>query len=296
MSEKVQILMSTYNGEKYLEEQIESLLRQTYPHIEILIRDDGSTDDTISILKRYEERCENIRIFLEKNVGVTRSFFELLAKSDADYIAFCDQDDIWLEEKVERAVEKLRGIEEPALYCSNKILIDSEANVILDNHKKMLRPGFGNAVIECICTGCTALMNRKLAENIREHMPGHAILHDWWCYLVACYVGQVVFDEEAYIWYRQHENNVVGQSGSFWGNVKAKARYLNRNRGKLRGQLTDFQQMYHQQADKDRLVELILDSENWRKKAKAVFCREYYRQSKCDQWIVRGLLLCNRML
>lgn len=288
--------MSTYNGEKYLEEQIESLLRQTYPHIEILIRDDGSTDDTISILKRYEERCENIRIFLEKNVGVTRSFFELLAKSDADYIAFCDQDDIWLEEKVERAVEKLRGIEEPALYCSNKILIDSEANVILDNHKKMLRPGFGNAVIECICTGCTALMNRKLAENIREHMPGHAILHDWWCYLVACYVGQVVFDEEAYIWYRQHENNVVGQSGSFWGNVKAKARYLNRNRGKLRGQLTDFQQMYHQQADKDRLVELILDSENWRKKAKAVFCREYYRQSKCDQWIVRGLLLCNRML
>lgn len=296
MSEKVQILMSTYNGEKYLEEQIESLLRQTYPHIEILIRDDGSTDDTISILKRYEERCENIRIFLEKNVGVTRSFFELLAKSDADYIAFCDQDDIWLEEKVERAVEKLRGIEEPALYCSNKILIDSEANVILDNHKKMLRPGFGNAVIECICTGCTALMNRKLAENIREHMPGHAILHDWWCYLVACYVGQVVFDEEAYIWYRQHANNVVGQSGSFWGNVKAKARYLNRNRGKLRGQLTDFQQMYHQQADKDRLVELILDSENWRKKAKAVFCREYYRQSKCDQWIVRGLLLCNRML
>lgn len=288
--------MSTYNGEKYLEEQIESLLRQTYPHIEILIRDDGSTDDTISILKRYEERCENIRIFLEKNVGVTRSFFELLAKSDADYIAFCDQDDIWLEEKVERAVEKLRGIEEPALYCSNKILIDSEANVILDNHKKMLRPGFGNAVIECICTGCTALMNRKLAENIREHMPGHAILHDWWCYLVACYVGQVVFDEEAYIWYRQHANNVVGQSGSFWGNVKAKARYLNRNRGKLRGQLTDFQQMYHQQADKDRLVELILDSENWRKKAKAVFCREYYRQSKCDQWIVRGLLLCNRML
>ncbi|MGN0290954.1 MAG: glycosyltransferase family 2 protein [Lachnospiraceae bacterium] len=296
MDKKVQILMSTYNGEKYLEEQIESLLRQTYPHIEILIRDDGSTDSTSTILKKYEKEYGNIHVFLESNVGVTKSFFSLLSKSDADYIAFCDQDDIWLEEKVERAVEKLCEIQGAALYCSNKILVDAESRIIGENKKTILKPGFGNAVVECICTGCTAVMNRELAEIIKNHIPENAILHDWWCYLVACYVGQVVFDEEAYIWYRQHGGNVVGQSNGIVGNLKAKAKYLKNNRGKLRKQLTEFQQIYHQQDEKDRIVKEILESENWRKKAKAVFSKKYYRQSKADQWIVRGLLLFNRML
>lgn len=296
MSKKVQVLMSTYNGEKYLEEQIESLLGQTYPNVEILIRDDGSTDATAALLGRYEKQYDTIRVFFESNVGVTNSFFELLAKSDADYIAFCDQDDIWLEQKVEKAVEKLQAVDGPALYCSNKILVDANAHVIAKNDKRKPRPGFGNAVIECICTGCTAVMNRELAENIKAHIPGHAILHDWWCYLVASYVGQVVYDQEAYILYRQHGNNAVGQSGSIWGTVKAKARYLKQNRGKLRGQLTDFQNMYQGQSEKDQLVSLLLESEAWGKKAKAVFGRGYYRQTKSDLWIVKGLLLFNRML
>lgn len=296
MSGKVQILMSTYNGEKYLKEQIESLLHQSYADIEILIRDDGSTDATRSILEKYNREYENVRVFLESNIGVTGSFFTLLSKSDADYVAFCDQDDIWLEPKVERAVSKLCRIAEPALYCSNKILVDAEAKIIAENNGKSLRAGFGNAVIECICTGCTAVLNRKLVENIKEHIPQNAILHDWWCYLVACYVGQVIFDEEAYIWYRQHGNNVVGQSGGVLGNVRVKARYVKKNRGKLRGQLMEFQQFYHEQPEKDELVELILESENFHKKMKAVCSRAYYRQSKLDQWITRGLLLCNRML
>lgn len=296
MSGKVQILLSTYNGERYLKEQIESLLRQTYPHVEILIRDDGSTDATGSILKDYEKQYEQIHVFLEKNVGVTESFFSLLARSDGDYIAFCDQDDIWLEQKVERAVEKLLGIQAPALYCSNKILVDGEANKLVDNGRKRLRPGFGNAVIESICTGCTAVLNQALAENIKRHRPKNAVLHDWWCYLVASYVGQVVFDEESYIWYRQHGGNVVGQSKGMWGMIKAKAKYLNGSRGRLRGQLTEFQEMYHGKKEKDDLVKLLLESESWRKKLGAVASKRYYRQTRLDQWIVRGLLLCNRML
>ena len=296
MSKKVQILMSTYNGEDYLEEQIESLLRQTYPNLEILIRDDGSTDATTDILRRYEQQHDAIRVFFESNVGVTKSFFDLLARSDADYIAFCDQDDVWLEQKIERAVAKLNKVQGPALYCSNKILVDANDRVITENAREKLRPGFGNAVIECICTGCTAVMNRELAENIKSYIPKNAILHDWWCYLVACYVGQVVFDEEAYIWYRQHGRNVVGQGDSIWEVVKAKARYLKRNRGKLKEQLTEFHELYRGQVEKDDLVVLLLNSEKWSEKIKAVFSRKYYRQSKSDQVIVRGLILFNRML
>lgn len=296
MKEKVQILMSTYNGEKYLREQLDSLLKQTYPHIEILIRDDGSSDSTLNILKAYERKYDQIKVLEGNNIGVTESFFELLKKSDSDYIAFCDQDDIWLAEKVERAVEKLQSIKGPALYCSNKILVDADAKIIANNKKDKLRPGFGNAVIECICTGCTILMNRELTENIKCHLPERAILHDWWCYLVACYVGKVIFDEEAYILYRQHGENVVGLSNSFWKNVKAKTRYLKRSRGKLRGQLTEFAQLYHGQEEKDKLVELLLGSEKLNHKIRVIFNRTYYRQSKADQWIVRVLLLFNSML
>ena len=296
MNRKVQILMSTYNGEQYLREQIDSLLQQAYPEIEILVRDDGSKDSTPDILRDYARRYDNIRIFLEDNVGVTKSFFELLKRSEADYVAFCDQDDIWLEQKVVQAVEKLQTIKTPALYCSNKILVDAHGKVIAENDKKKLTPGFGNAVIESVCTGCTMVLNRELAENIKAHIPERAILHDWWCYLVASYVGQVVFDEKSYILYRQHEHNVVGQKKGFWGDVRAKARYVSHNRGKLKAQLMEFQRLYRQQDEKDKLVDLLLDSGHLKGRLKAVFCRKYYRQSLLDQFIVKGLLLINCML
>ena len=103
-----------------------SVLEQSYPDVDILVRDDGSTDDTFVILKEYEEMHPNIRAYQGENIGVNRSFFELLRKSDARaaYIGFCDQDDYWLPEKIERAVEKLKRYDAPALYCGAKTLVD----------------------------------------------------------------------------------------------------------------------------------------------------------------------------
>lgn len=294
--EKVQILISTYNGELYIREQLDSLLRQTYQNLEILIRDDGSRDETREILKEYEKKYSNIRVYCEENVGVTKSFFELLKKSDADYIAFCDQDDVWLEEKIEKAVEMLEKIEGPALYCSNKILVDSKLNVIAENNHRKLTPGFENAVVECICTGCTSMMNRSLAENIKEHIPKKAIIHDWWCYLVASYLGKVIFDDNSYIWYRQHGGNVIGASPTLFGTVRAKAEYVKKNKGKLKGQLEDFAQLYQQDSEKDELVKLLLSSEKMPSKVKVVFGRTFYRQEKLDNLIARVLFLINRML
>ncbi len=293
---KVQVLMSTYNGERFLREQIESLLGQSWKNLEILIRDDGSKDRTREILKEYSDKYDNIQIYLESNLGVTRSFFELLKKSDADYAAFCDQDDIWLEHKIEAAVAKLKQEDGPALYCSNKILTDSSGTPMEKQDSRMREPGFGNAAVECICTGCTAVMNRKLIEILKRKLPEHAVLHDWWTYLAASYAGKVIYDEHAYIYYRQHEENMVGGKSGFWGGVQLKMAYIRKNQGKLKGQLTDFAKLYQGDRKKDELVQNILAADHFPGRVKILWNRDMYRQSLLDEIIMRILFLFHRML
>ena len=293
---KVQVLMSTYNGERFLVEQIESLLNQTWQNLEILIRDDGSRDKTTDILRQYGADYKNIRIFPEENRGISASFFELLKRSDADYVAFCDQDDIWLEGKIEAAVGKLEQETGPALYCSNKILVDSDGVPMAKQDNRRRIPGFGNAVVECICTGCTAVMNRKMADIIAAKLPQHAILHDWWSYLVASYAGKVIFDERAFIKYRQHEENVVGGGAGFWSEVRLKAAYLRKNRGRLKAQLTDFADLYHGDGEKDALVQEVLAAKHFSGKIKILWNRRIYRQSRLDGLIMRMLFLFGKML
>lgn len=294
--EKVQVLLSTYQGEQFLEEQMESLLGQTWKNLEILVRDDGSKDSTQKILEHYSEKYDNIRYYPGKNVGVAKSFFELLKKSDAEFVAFCDQDDVWLENKIEAAVDRLKKEKGPALYCSNKILVDRNLCPMKKQNQTQLRPGFGNAVVECICTGCTAVLNRELADILSARLPEHAILHDWWTYLAASYVGSVIFDSHAYILYRQHEQNVVGAKGGFWGTVQSKAAYLRKNHGKLKGQLTDFSRLYQGDKKKDALVQKILAAEKLPGRIRLLGNREMFRQSVLDEVIMRILFLINRML
>lgn len=126
-SKKVVILMSTYNGEKYIEEQLESLLNQTYSDIKIFIRDDGSKDRTKEIIKQFLQKSKNIFLIEGENIGFINSFFELLNISDtADYYAYCDQDDVWMEDKIERAVKFLEKSDsnKPVLYFSNSDYYD----------------------------------------------------------------------------------------------------------------------------------------------------------------------------
>lgn len=296
--DRVQILMSTYNGEEYIREQLDSILGQSYPNVDILIRDDGSSDDTFVILKEYEERHPGIRAYQGENLGVNRSFFELLKQSDknAAYIGFCDQDDYWLPEKVEKAVEQLRHMEGPALYCGAKTLVDENREILKSQQNPHVRPGFGNAVIESICSGCTLLMNRELASIITERLPEDVIHHDWWCYMAATYLGSMYYDENSYIYYRQHAGNEVGANGSFFAQIKAKARDLKKRHGDLKKQLSDFKRFYHTEIEKDELVDAILGAETFPGRLLILFDRRWYRQSGLDNWVVRGLFLFNRML
>ena len=297
-SGKVQILMSTYNGEEYIREQLDSILSQSYPDVDILIRDDGSDDDTVRILKEYEERHQNVRAYQGENLGVNKSFFELLRESntEAAYIGFCDQDDYWLPEKIEKAVKQLERIQGPALYFGAKTLVNQNLEPLGSQQNSHVKPGFGNAVVESICSGCTTLMNRELADIIRGRLPENVIHHDWWCYMAATYLGSVYYDENSYIYYRQHKHNEVGASGSVFGMLKAKVRELTKRHGDLKKQLLDFRQFYHTKPDKDKLVEAILNAEKFPDRFTILFDHRWYRQSTLDNWIVRVLFLMNLML
>lgn len=295
--EKIQILMSTYNGEHYIREQIASILEQNYPDIELLIRDDGSKDDTPRILKDFESKYDNIHVFLEENLGSNGSFFELLRKSNAPYVGFADQDDVWLPEKVRTAYEAICGYNEPAMYFGAKKLVDSNLKEFPEQPDYKLNPGFNNAVVEAICSGCTMLMNKKLADQVRNHISPNAIYHDWWCYLIAEYLGTVVYDATPYILYRQHDHNVVGAATTFSGLVKSKARELNKRQGRLRLQLTDFKSaFYGQDKEKDKLVDAILNAGTFTGRFRILFGKGWYRQSKWEEWVVRGLFVFGHML
>jgi glycosyltransferase involved in cell wall biosynthesis len=213
---KIIILLSSYNGGEYLIPQLDSLLQQTVSsYIHILVRDDGSSDkNTLSILKKYEQTGK-IELWERKNVGVVKSFFELLLKApEADYYAFCDQDDYWLPLKIEMAIKQLDGHNEPTLYCSRKIIVDKKLN---EMPQKDIVPLFGDLDVLMkgnIASGCTMVFNKSLRNLCKNFIPEEKdyqhLYHDTWLFTLAHFTGTIIYDSNSYILYRQHGNNVVG--------------------------------------------------------------------------------------
>lgn len=211
---KVLVLMSTYNGEKYIKEQIDSILHQRYP-VDILIRDDGSKDQTLPILYTYTQTYSNIRIIKGKNIGVVDSFFELLKNAKGyDYFSFSDQDDIWLEDKIECAVNQLNQMdaEIPCLYASCSLLVDNElkGNETTQINRRGL--SFYNVIIQNIMPGHAQVFNQKLVDliNQTEVDTSKVVVHDFWLSLVGITFGATHFDNTPHTYYRQHGNNEIG--------------------------------------------------------------------------------------
>ena len=216
------ILLSTYNGEKYLEEQLESLVRQEGVEIRILVRDDGSKDATCDILNKWQAAHPGLVDFVQgENVGFAMSFTHLLQMAvvrypEAEYFAFCDQDDVWLPEKMQKAVEKLAAEAKdiPVAYCSNTRLVDSDLQFIRMCWKRgEARLTKERALIQSFATGCTMVFNRRAAETYVSHLPEVIKVHDFLMYQLCMFLGKVVYDENSYILYRQHGSNQIGQPG-----------------------------------------------------------------------------------
>lgn len=210
----VRVLLSTYNGEKYLEDQLESLLKQENVKVDILVRDDGSTDHTIDILERWHDEGL-LKWYKGENLGFAMSFIDLVSNAgDYDYYAFCDQDDIWYSDKLKRAVNKLEAIDEDIkLYCSN-VEYYKNGQTYGGIHKAIPYFDKYTCLVRNIAPGCSMVFSPALKDLIASAPPRKIIAHDFWIFQLAVLMGKVVYDFEPSMLYRQHENNQIGQKTS----------------------------------------------------------------------------------
>lgn len=211
----VAVLLSTRNGARFLPAQLDSLLGQTYADWRLHWRDDGSDDATPALMEAFVHGAGAGRLVAHPGgqLGVTESFLTLLRTADADIVAFADQDDVWLPEKLARGVAALGAVpaEAPALYCARQVLVDCGLRRLGLSHALRRPPGFPTALTQNIATGCTVMLNRAAARLVAGSRAPSSTLHDWWCYLVvAAAGGRLIMDETPVVLYRQHPGNLVG--------------------------------------------------------------------------------------
>lgn len=215
----VHILLATYQGQRYLQEQLESIARQTYTRWTLTVSDDGSTDDTLAIVQRFvRQTSQAVSVITGPQLGATRNFLHLVqaATSDreTDLFAFCDQDDVWLPEKLNVATRHWLAhgtAEKPYLYCGRIQVTDATLRP-LRLSKPPARPlTFGNALTQNVANGNTMVFNRQLLLLLKKIRPEHAVWHDWAAYQAATGCdGTVYYDCAAYVLYRHHADNVIG--------------------------------------------------------------------------------------
>ena len=229
MDKVVYILLATYNGEKYIREQLESLLVQTYQNWILWIHDDGSEDGTVNIIKEYKSKFPNKIKFLDDGLkcgGPKQNFAHLLNCIDDnyDYIMFCDQDDVWLNDKIEITLNKMIEIEKnypnkPIIIHTDLKVVDEQLNSIADSFfvYQRINPkwskDFNISLVQNSVTGCTMMINKK-AKEISLPIGNNAIMHDWWILLkVLQNDGIVEYVDKATVLYRQHFSNHIGAKG-----------------------------------------------------------------------------------
>lgn len=301
-SKKVAVLLSTYNGEKYIKQQMDSILSQTYDNIEIYVRDDGSQDNTLKILEQYEA---DGKIHLERgnNCGFIESFFGLIMNSgNASYYAFADQDDFWFPEKLAMAVEELEKTDKskPVLYFSNYDFYDKDLNFMGHSTKKQLKPSFYNSLVDCMPLGFCTVFNHKACEMVRENPPKHSCGHDWWMYMVCAGLGQVIYDPRVTVKYRRIGNNVSAGGMSFWKFQiwRIKKFILNDYLKNVREQLKEYGQIYAQKLTPENRKKLYLfTGEHYRFfiAMKKVFYPKRFRVKIIDEILLRLLFLTGKL-
>ena len=228
----VGVILSSFNGKRFIRDQIDSILNQDGVSVDLYIRDDGSKDGTRGILKRYSERS-NVFIVLGENQGVGNSFMELLySLPDCyDYYAFSDQDDVWMEDKLQTAVDRLEG-EQAVLYGSNLLCVDKDLNPIgmLYDTNKVFCDTLLPALIRTGLYGCTLVFTRDFFKMLCNRRPSRRLmkitLHDQWVPACAVAVGKIIYDQDAHIQYRRHGKNYTSIKNGFFQRLRERAQIL----------------------------------------------------------------------
>lgn len=257
----IDVLLATYNGARFLPEQLSSLADQTFQDWRLIVRDDGSSDDTLAIIKQWAEQAHGpVRIIEDgrKGLGASGNFGALLEQSDAPYFAFCDQDDVWLPEKLDlmlkrvKAVEERCGVNTPVLAYSDLKVVDASLNEIHPSFRAyaplvLPRPGrmAADLMSQNVVAGCASLGNGAL-RSATLPIPREAVMHDWWLAMTAAAIGEMVDVPESTLLYRQHGENAVGAvRGTFATVLRSIAREpgkaVDRNNAVIQGTLRQAQ-------------------------------------------------------
>lgn len=273
----VDILMATYNGSHFIIEQIESIIHQTYKEWQLIIRDDGSTDNTLEIINEYQKMYPKKITIVNDNVGnlgVVKNFKELLHYSTSNYIMFCDQDDIWECTKIEREVAEIIEIENesntnvPILCFSDLSGIDANNNIIFDSFNRRNKficdkIQFSKLLFGNVVTGCTVIFNKLVRDELFK-MPDDVKMHDHWAVL-SCMVndGVVRYINQSLVMYRQHSHNVIGDNHS------DKKEKINR--------------IIHIREYKNRINKTILYFKQLERQIE--YLNDRYKDSMCDEYL-----------
>lgn len=225
----VHIVMATYNGEKYLREQMDSLLAQTFKDFVVELCDDGSTDSTLAVARQYQSRDPRVSVHENgKNEGYIKNFLTGIKRSEAPYVMLCDQDDIWYPDKIEKTLAVMKAKEKqeqgkPVLVFTDAENYDSETGKNMgkfheNSHLQTKKVDSAHLFMENKCIGCTVMCNGKIREYLKE-LPQEIRVHDWWLALICSHFGKVAYLDEATLRYRQHGANMIG-GNSFRDYVK----------------------------------------------------------------------------
>ncbi len=312
-SDTLQVLLSTYNGEAYIGEQLDSIFKQQNAIIHILIRDDGSSDSTVAIIQEYIARYpKQIQLIEGDNIGVVRSFWALMKHADreVDYFCFCDQDDVWMPDKASRAIQKLHEMESsnpkaegtPAMICTATQLTNQQLEPTAIWPRPLAKePSFYNALIQNIAVGATMSFNRRTLELVLDEGSDTDLqcvqMHDWWIYLVVSSLGHVYFDSNPSIFYRQHENNAVGGEATVAQKMKKKWRSYRKHKHQklLVRQASEFKRVYGRQLhDLNMIFQLdafIAPRPTWLQRIRYLNSCTLYRQSRMENVLFRFLII-----
>lgn len=220
MEDRIDILLATYNGEKYLKQQLDSIINQTYKNIKIIVSDDASSDSTVQILKEYQQKDNRIELHIqEKNLGIVKNIEFLLNKVESPYFMLSDQDDVWMQEKIGKSIEYLKKQNADFLFTDLEV-VDENLNTMYKSFNdymlltrkinKYLNDKRLNYLYNCV-TGCTILAKKETIQCVLP-LPTYSkyLIHDHWMSLMISLNFKVTYFPEKYIKYRQHGNNQVG--------------------------------------------------------------------------------------
>lgn len=303
LKNEVLILMSTYNGEKYITEQIESIENQKLDiPLSILVRDDGSKDNTVNILKKLNKKYKNIKILQEENIGCNASFFKLFSIADGyKYYAISDQDDIWLEDKLQRGIDKIKKEKNniPILYGSCSYLMNNDGEIKGTTQKQVREITLNNTIIQNFVPGHSDIINDSLLQLLKENIDYKKIyVYDYWITNVAMLYGKIIFDNEPSTKYRIHNSNTVGYGKSKLEWIKERFRRFKKGDGSLiSSQINYFYSLNKEKMPeniKKEVEKYINSNKNIIKRLKFVFTSKLYRQKKIETFLFKMAYLLGK--